>query len=63
VVAEVDIMEVVALKALEAEDVVMEVAALVVKHKVMQPFLVAAEDLVALKAETQITAVMDSVES
>jgi hypothetical protein len=63
VVAEVDIMEAAALKALEEADVVMEVADLAVKHKVMQPFMVAAEDLVALKADKQITAVMDSVES
>ena len=57
-VGEVDIMEMAALKALEAEDVVMEAQALVVKHKAMQHFLVAVEDQVGRKATIPITAEM-----
>ena len=61
-VGEVDIMEMAALKALEAEDVVMEAQALVVKHKAMQHFLVAVEELVVLKAGRPITVEMGIVE-
>jgi hypothetical protein len=56
--AEVDTITLAEPQALEAEDLVMEVAALVVKHKATQHFLVAVVARVALNPAPQITAEM-----